>query len=87
MTRVQKERFTDLMEYEKVKNVYILHNSMLENSKENLKVLHPLPRVKEIDQDVDENPKAYYFEQAENGMYTRQAVICDLMGIVDDVTI
>lgn len=83
MTRVQKERFTDLMEYEKVKNIYILHNRMLEDSKKNLKVLHPLPRVKEIDQDVDENPKAYYFEQAKNGMYTRQAIICDLMGIKD----
>lgn len=81
MTRVQKERFTDLMEYEKVKNVYVLHNDMLKNSKENLKVLHPLPRVKEISQDVDDNPKAYYFQQAKNGMYTRQAVICDLMGI------
>ena len=81
MTRVQKERFTDLMEYEKVKNVYILHNAMLENSKENLKVLHPLPRVKEINQDVDDNPKAYYFQQAKNGMFTRQAVICDLLGI------
>lgn len=81
MTRVQKERFTDLMEYEKVKNVYVLHNDMLEDSKENLRVLHPLPRVKEISQDVDDNPKAYYFQQARNGMYTRQAVICDLMGI------
>lgn len=81
MTRVQKERFTDLMEYEKVKNVYILHNKMLNESKDNLKVLHPLPRVKEINQDVDDNPKAYYFQQAKNGMYTRQAVICDLMSI------
>ena len=81
MTRVQKERFTDLMEYEKVKNVYVLHNSMLSESKENLKVLHPLPRVKEISQDVDDSPKAYYFQQAKNGMYTRQAIICDLMGI------
>ncbi|MGI6073113.1 MAG: aspartate carbamoyltransferase [Fermentimonas sp.] len=81
MTRVQKERFTDLMEYEKVKNVYILHNNMLKDSKDNLKVLHPLPRVKEINQDVDDNPKAYYFEQAKNGMFTRQAIICDLMGI------
>ena len=81
MTRVQKERFTDLMEYEKVKNVYVLHNDMLSASKENLKVLHPLPRVKEINQDVDDNPKAYYFQQAKNGMYVRQAVICDLMGI------
>ena len=69
MTRVQKERFTDLMEYEKVKNIYVLHNDMLEDSKKNLKVLHPLPRVKEISQDVDDNPKAYYFQQAKNGMY------------------
>lgn len=81
MTRVQKERFTDLMEYEKVKNVYILRDQMLKESKTNLKVLHPLPRVNEINQDVDANPKAYYFEQAENGMYARQAIICDLMGI------
>lgn len=84
MTRVQKERFTDLMEYEKVKNIYVLHNDMLADSKENLRVLHPLPRVKEISQDVDDNPKAYYFQQARNGMYTRQAVICDLMGIAVD---
>lgn len=81
MTRVQRERFTDLMEYEKVKNVYVLYNDMLTDSKENLKVLHPLPRVKEIDQDVDNSPKAYYFQQAKNGMFTRQAVICDLLGI------
>ena len=81
MTRVQKERFTDLMEYEKVKNIYTLRNDMLSDSKPNLRVLHPLPRVKEIDQDVDNNPKAYYFEQAKNGVYTRQAVMCDLLNI------
>lgn len=81
MTRVQRERFTDLMEYEKVKNVYILYNDMLNDSKDNLKVLHPLPRVKEINQDVDDNPKAYYFQQAENGVFARQAIICDLLGI------
>ena len=81
MTRVQRERFTDLMEYEKVKNVYILHNEMLNDSKANLKVLHPLPRVKEINQDVDDNPKAYYFQQAKNGVFTRQAIICDLLDI------
>lgn len=81
MTRVQKERFTDLMEYEKVKNVYVLHNEMLSDSKESLRVLHPLPRVKEINQDVDDNSKAYYFQQAKNGIYVRQAVICDLLGI------
>ena len=81
MTRVQRERFTDLMEYEKVKNVYILKNSMLENSKPNLRILHPLPRVNEIAIDVDDNPKAYYFEQARNGVYARQAIICDVLGI------
>jgi len=81
MTRVQRERFTDLMEYEKVKNVYILKNKMLKNSKPNLKILHPLPRVFEIDNDVDDNPKAYYFEQARNGVYARQAIICDVLGI------
>ena len=81
MTRVQRERFTDLMEYEKVKNVYILKNRMLEHSKPNLRILHPLPRVNEIDNDVDDNPKAYYFEQALNGVYARQAIICDVIGI------
>jgi aspartate carbamoyltransferase catalytic subunit len=81
MTRVQRERFTDLMEYEKVKNVYILKNRMLKDSKANLRILHPLPRVNEIDNDVDDNPKAYYFEQARNGVYARQAIICDVLGI------
>lgn len=81
MTRVQRERFTDLMEYEKVKNVYILKKEMIENSRENLRILHPLPRVNEIQQDVDDSPKAYYFEQAKNGVFTRQAVICDTLGI------
>ncbi len=81
MTRVQRERFTDLMEYEKVKNVYTLHNSMLDNSKENLRILHPLPRVNEIAYDVDNNPKAYYFQQAKNGLFARQAIICKVLGI------
>ncbi len=81
MTRVQRERFTDLMEYERVKNVYILHNSMLDGSKPNLRVLHPLPRVNAIAYDVDDNPKAYYFQQAKNGLYARQAIICKALGI------
>ena len=86
MTRVQRERFTDLMEYEKVKNVYILHNSMLRKTKDNMKILHPLPRVNEIAYDVDSNPKAYYFQQAKNGLYARQAIICDVLGItLDDI--
>ncbi|GHT70951.1 aspartate carbamoyltransferase [Bacteroidia bacterium] len=81
MTRVQRERFTDLMEYEKVKNVYILRNNMLSDSKDNLRILHPLPRVNEIAYDVDCNPKAYYIEQARNGVFARQAIICDVLGI------
>ncbi len=81
MTRVQRERFQDLMEYERVKNLYTLHNEMLADSKPNLKVLHPLPRVNEIDRDVDDNPKAYYFEQARNGLFARQAIICRALGI------
>jgi len=81
MTRVQKERFSDPIEYEKVKNVYVLRNSMLTNTKPNMRILHPLPRVNEINPDVDTNPKAYYFEQALNGVYTRQAILCSLLGI------
>ena len=74
MTRVQRERFTDPMEYERVKDLYTLHNAMLADSRPNLKILHPLPRVNEIDIDVDDNPKAYYFEQARNGLFARQAI-------------
>lgn len=81
MTRVQRERFSDIMEYEKVKNVYILQNELLKDSKDNLRILHPLPRVNEIAYDVDNNPKAYYFEQARNGLFTRQAIICDVLNI------
>lgn len=82
MTRVQQERFTDLVEYEKVKNTYTLRNSMLEGTKDNLRILHPLPRINEIAADVDANPKAYYFEQARNGVFARQAVICSILGLV-----
>lgn len=81
MTRVQKERFSDLMEYEKVKNVYILKNDMLKNARENMRILHPLPRVNEIEYEVDTNPHAYYIQQAQNGLYAREAIICDVLGI------
>jgi len=83
MTRIQGERFPDPMEYEKVKNSYILENSMLEKSKESMRVLHPLPRVNEISEDVDENPRAYYFQQAKNGVYVRQALIAAILGLKD----
>jgi len=79
MTRVQKERFSDLMEYERVKNIYILRNSML--AKPNMKILHPLPRVNEIAYDVDANPHAYYIQQAKNGLFAREAIYCHCLGI------
>ena len=86
MTRVQKERFSDLMEYERVKNVYILHESMLHKARPNMKIMHPLPRVNEIAYDVDNNPHAYYIQQAKNGLYAREAIFCYCLGItLDDV--
>ncbi len=81
MTRVQRERFSDPIEYEKVKDAYILKNDMLAGTKDNLKILHPLPRVNEIDVEVDNNDKAYYFTQALNGVYTRQAIISSILGL------
>ena len=80
MTRVQQERFTDPMEYERVKDVYKLTAPMLSSVRPNMKILHPLPRVGEIEQDVDETPYAYYFKQAENGLYVRMAIISYLLG-------
>jgi aspartate carbamoyltransferase catalytic subunit len=81
MTRIQKERFSDPIDYEKVKNSYVLRNAMLENARSNLKILHPLPRVNEISVDVDDNPKAYYFSQALNGVYVRQALLTSILGV------
>ena len=81
MTRVQRERFADIMEYERVKDLYNLNRAMLDGAKYNMKILHPLPRVNEIAQDVDDDPHAYYFEQARNGLYARQALICRSLGI------
>lgn len=81
MTRVQRERFSDLMEYERVKDVYILRGDMLVKAKENMRILHPLPRVNEITQDVDDTPHAYYFQQALNGLYAREAILCNALGI------
>lgn len=81
MTRVQQERFTDPIEYERVKNAYILRREMLEGCKESMKVLHPLPRVNEIHTDVDASPHAYYFEQARNGVFVRMAILSAILGI------
>lgn len=82
VTRVQKERFSDPIDYEKVKNAFVVKNKMLDGTKPNLKVMHPLPRVNEIDTDVDENEKAYYFQQAKNGVYTRQAIVASILGLI-----
>ena len=84
MTRVQKERFSDLMEYERVKNVYILKSSMLGKAKPNMKILHPLPRVNEIAYDGDDNPHAYYIQQAGNGLIAREAIFSHVLGITLD---
>ncbi len=81
ITRVQRERFSDPIEYEKVKNAYVLKNAMLKDTKPNLRILHPLPRVNEISTDVDENEKAYYFTQALNGVYTRMAIMSAILGL------
>ena len=86
MTLVQKERFSDLMEYERVKDVYILRNAMLTNVKPNMRIMHPLPRVNEIAYDVDSNPHAYYIQQARNGLYAREAIYAYCLGIsLDEV--
>ena len=81
MTRVQQERFTDPIEYERVKNAYILRREMLADCKKTMKVLHPLPRVNEIHTDVDSSPHAYYFDQARNGVYVRMAILTSILGI------
>ncbi len=75
MTRVQKERFLDILEYERLKGLYVLTPKHLEKVKPNLKILHALPRVGEIDQKVDQTPYAYYFEQAKNGLLVRQTLL------------
>ena len=79
MTRIQKERFPDAVEYEKVKDAYVLDAQMLAGKPAGFKVLHPLPRVNEISPDVDATPHAGYFEQARNGVIMRQALILDLL--------
>jgi len=82
VTRIQKERFADPEDYENLKGSYILKRAMLNNVKNNFKVMHPLPRVDEINTDVDDTKYAYYFPQAKNGVFTRQALIAILLGEV-----
>ena len=82
MTRVQQERFEDKLEYERLKDVYILNKEKLKNAKSDLTILHPLPRVNEISEDVDMDKRACYFKQVENGKYIRMALILKLLKII-----
>lgn len=81
MTRVQRERFFNEEDYIRLKDTYILDRKKLETAKPGLAVLHPLPRVNEITPEVDNDPRAAYFEQAQNGVYVRMALIMKLLGL------
>lgn len=79
MTRIQRERFFSEEEYLKHKDAFILDRAKLKDAKENLTIMHPLPRINEISTDVDDDPRAKYFEQALNGKYMRMALIINLL--------
>ncbi len=81
MTRVQKERFFNEADYIRLKDTYVVTPAKLENAKENMRILHPLPRVNEISVEVDEDPRACYFKQAANGKFVRMALILKLLGL------
>ena len=83
MTRVQKERFFNEEDYIRLKNSYVLTREKMAQSKPTMAVLHPLPRVNEIALDVDDDPRAAYFEQVQNGVYVRMALIMTLLGLAD----
>jgi aspartate carbamoyltransferase catalytic subunit len=80
MTRIQKERFTDLTEYERVKGSYVIDSEFLKKIKKEITILHPLPRVDEITSDVDTYPGAAYFRQVRNGVFVRMALLAMVMG-------
>ena len=81
MTRVQQERFEDKAEYDRLKDYYILNKAKLSHAKKDMLVMHPLPRVNEIDTDVDADERAVYFKQAKYGMFVRMALITKLLGV------
>ncbi len=81
MTRIQRERFSDSVEYERVKDFFILRTEHLQNCKPTMRIMHPLPRVNEIVEAVDNTPYAYYFQQALNGVYVRQALLASILGV------
>jgi aspartate carbamoyltransferase catalytic subunit len=80
VTRVQKERFTDLAEYDRVKDFYVVDAELMDRAKEEMIVMHPLPRVGEISYAVDDDPRAAYFRQMRNGMYIRMALLASVLG-------
>lgn len=80
ITRVQKERFTDLADYDRVKDQYIVDEDLMAKAKEKMIVMHPLPRVNEISYTVDDDPRAAYFRQMRNGMYVRMALLAAVLG-------
>lgn len=82
MTRVQKERFFNEEDYVRLKDSYILNKEKMKNAKKDMIILHPLPRVNEIDYEIDNDPRAYYFKQAKNGMFVRMALIAKLLGVL-----
>jgi aspartate carbamoyltransferase catalytic subunit len=81
MTRVQKERFFNEQDYIRLKDYYILNKDKLKTAKDDLTIMHPLPRVNEISTDVDDDPRAAYFRQAEYGVYIRMALIMYMLGV------
>lgn len=86
MTRVQKERFFNEEDYIRLKGLYVLNPEKMKLAKPDMPVLHPLPRVGEIDPDIDQDPRAAYFDQVQNGVYIRMALMMALLGIPDPAT-
>lgn len=80
VTRVQKERFTDMAQYEEVKNQYLITTELMKRAKSKMVVMHPLPRVGEISEDVDKDARAAYFRQVKNGMFIRMALLAAVLG-------
>ena len=86
MTRIQQERFFNEEEYLRMKGCYQLDEALLQKAPQDMPVLHPLPRIDEIKKDVDDDPRAAYFDQVHNGVYIRMAIILALLDIPDPVT-
>jgi len=87
VTRVQKERFLDLSEYEEVKSVFQVNKDTLISAKKSMSIMHPLPRLEEIQKEVDLDPRANYFDQVQNGLYVRMALLAMLLGKADGVSV